>query len=219
MISMLPLHKGSARPLTPKVISAGTGVWRTARKSSAEQSFKIGGTLRYEHALGGVKTAVCPKCGYVDAREGAMFCYGCGVPLKQEEAKRVPPKTPQKQPGPAPIAPKPALLVGLIIVVLIVVFACALSGFLGSLLGGTVKIKVVYAGSWEGSIGDDAGQRSVQGSGTQSFDMKGGIVVAVIQKMDGGGGTLTVQILQGDNVVESQSTSATYGVVSVSHSF
>ncbi len=110
------------------------------------------------------------------------------------------------------------MVIGVIVLVLIVVFGCLLVGLIGNSNDGNIQIKIIYSGSWSGSIGDDSGQRSVDGRGTQVFDMKGGTVVAVIQKMDSGG-TLTVQILQDGKVIETQSTSAEYGVVSVSHTF
>ena len=83
-----------------------------------------------------------------------------------------------------------------------------------------IQVKVSYSGSWQGSYGDESGQQSVDGSGTKTFDMGSpNIVSAVFQKMNGGHGTLTVEIIEDGTVVESKSTSAAYGVVTVSHSF
>lgn len=83
-----------------------------------------------------------------------------------------------------------------------------------------IQVQVSYSGSWQGSYGDESGQQSVDGSGTKIFNMGSpNIVSAVFQKMDSGHGTLTVEIIENGMVVESKSTSATYGVVSVSHSF
>lgn len=83
-----------------------------------------------------------------------------------------------------------------------------------------VQVKVSGSGSWSGSYGDTSGQQSVDGSGTRTFDMGSpDIVSAVFQKESGGSGTLTVEIIENGNVVETKSTSAAYGVVSASHSF
>ena len=83
-----------------------------------------------------------------------------------------------------------------------------------------VEVQVSGSGSWSGSYGDTSGQQSVDGSGTQTFQMDNpDIVSAVFQKKSGGSGTLTVEIIENGNVVESKSTSAEYGVVTVSHSF
>lgn len=130
--------------------------------------------------------------------------------------------TEQEQQSPPPqtfIQKNKYLVIGAIVVVLILFFGCALSGLLSGPSHKPVSIEISYGGPWEGSIGDSDGQRSVSGNGPRSYDMSGGIVVAVIQKSNDSTGTLTVQILEGDNAVETQSTSAAYGVVSVSHNF
>jgi len=83
-----------------------------------------------------------------------------------------------------------------------------------------VEVKVSYSGSWSGCYGDTGSMTSVDGYGTKSYYLKNpDIVSAVFQKMDDGHGTLTVEIIDNGEVVERESTSATYGVVSVSHSF
>ena len=83
-----------------------------------------------------------------------------------------------------------------------------------------VQIKVSSSGSWSGSYGDSSGQQSVDGSGTKTYQMDNpDIVSAVFQKENDDSGTLTVEIIEDGNVVESKSTSAAYGVVSTAHSF
>lgn len=95
---------------------------------------------------------------------------------------------------------------------MVLVVASASPGCIG---GGVDHVKVIYAGSWSGSIGSESGSRSVEGVGDQVLDVSGSIVSAVIQKHDGGGGKLTVQLLNGNKVVKEESTSAQYGAVSV----
>ena len=81
---------------------------------------------------------------------------------------------------------------------------------------GSGTVKVIYSGSWSGAILDDEGSRSVDGSGTRTFSVRGGMVSVTFQKMDGGSGRLTVQIIDGSgNVIAEQSTTAEYGVVGV----
>jgi hypothetical protein len=82
-----------------------------------------------------------------------------------------------------------------------------------------ITVKIDYDGNWTGSILDDTGSRSVDGTGAKSFTMVGGIIVANFQKHDDSSDTLTVQILEGNIPVESQSTTAEYGLAMVSHSF
>jgi hypothetical protein len=82
------------------------------------------------------------------------------------------------------------------------------------------QIQVSYSGSWSGAVGDSSGSRSVDGSGTQTFPVSAtGAVSANFQKKDNSTGTLTVSIIQSGKTLETQSTTATYGVASVSHYF
>lgn len=76
-------------------------------------------------------------------------------------------------------------------------------------------------GSWSGSYGDESGSQSVSGSGDASFQITGNpkTVSATFQKKTEFGPPLTVQIIKNGLVVETRSTDAKYGVVSVSHSF
>lgn len=84
-----------------------------------------------------------------------------------------------------------------------------------------IQVKVSDSGSWSGSYGDTSGSQTVDGSGSKTFEVTGSpsVVSACFQKKDGGSGTLTVEILEDGNVVETKSTSAQYGVVSIAHSF
>jgi len=81
----------------------------------------------------------------------------------------------------------------------------------------TVVIQITSNTSWSGSIGGDAQSTSVDGSGSQSFQVRGSIIVAVVQKQTDYG-FLTVSIIINGNTKVSQSTTAEYGVVSVSWS-
>jgi hypothetical protein len=98
---------------------------------------------------------------------------------------------------------------------------------------GTPQIKVISSGSWSGAIADNSGTKSVQGSGTKTFALSQnpGAVGVNFQKdnskdtvtngtINPDTSTLTVQIIDASgNIVETQSTSADAGVVSVSHGF
>jgi len=87
----------------------------------------------------------------------------------------------------------------------------------------TVEIRITGTPglSFLGSYGDLSGLRSVDGTVPATYTIvnpSGDIVSAVFQKMEEMG-TLTVQLVKDGVVVESQTTTAAYGVVSVSHSF
>jgi len=79
------------------------------------------------------------------------------------------------------------------------------------------QVRISYDGEWSGSIAGDGSSRTVDGSGTETFDVGGDpfIVSANAQKQNDGSGTLSVEILQGGEIIARQSTSASYGVAQV----
>jgi len=81
------------------------------------------------------------------------------------------------------------------------------------------QVRVQYSGEWQGSISVGSETKSIQGSGTTTYDISGDpfVISANAQKM-GGGDTLTVQILEDGRVVQETSTSADYGVAQISYS-
>jgi hypothetical protein len=81
----------------------------------------------------------------------------------------------------------------------------------------TATIQISSNTSWSGSIGADAQSTTVDGSGSRSYQVTGSIIVAVIQKQTEGG-SLTVSIIVNGQTKATQTTSAAYGVVTVSWS-
>ena len=81
-----------------------------------------------------------------------------------------------------------------------------------------VQIKIIYDGEWQGAAGDLGSTNTIQGTGDKTIDLDDDatIVSANAQKMDGGSGKLTIQILKDGKVVEESSTDAEYGVAQVS---
>lgn len=78
-------------------------------------------------------------------------------------------------------------------------------------------IKISYEGEWSGTYSSAGNLKSIDGSGTKTFPVKGDpiIISANAQKRDGGAGTLTVQILKNGTVIKESTTSAEYGLASV----
>lgn len=78
-------------------------------------------------------------------------------------------------------------------------------------------IEVTGTGGLEftGSIGGGANQKSIQGSVPANYEVSDWPAVAVIQKK-GTSGTLTVTITKNGRVLNTQTTDADYGVVTVS---
>ena len=102
-----------------------------------------------------------------------------------------------------------------------------------SAIAGPVSVKIDASGAWSGSIADNSGTKTVSGLNSQSFQLSSnpGIVSVVIQKDNSkdavvngtitpNTSSLTVQIINGQGkVVETKTTTADAGVVSISHSF
>lgn len=79
------------------------------------------------------------------------------------------------------------------------------------------QVRVRYNGEWSGSISGDGSSRSVDGSGTETFDVDGDpfIVSANAQKQDDSSNELVIEILEDGEVIASKRTSAGYGVAQV----
>lgn len=78
-------------------------------------------------------------------------------------------------------------------------------------------IRIESNTDWAGSIGADGSSWTIEGYGSETRKVTGTIAVAVIQKQTDYG-YLTVTILRDEKVLDSQTTTAAYGVVSVSAS-
>jgi hypothetical protein len=84
---------------------------------------------------------------------------------------------------------------------------------------GNVVVKIITNEEWSGSVGADSNTRSIDGTGNHQENMGSpDIVSAVIQKETNSTGMLKVQIVKDGQVVKEESTTAEYGVVSVSAS-
>lgn len=83
-----------------------------------------------------------------------------------------------------------------------------------------VQVHIISDGSWSGSIGDLGGQSTYDGSGEDTIDLGDAesVVSAAIQKQTGDSSELKVEIIKDGKVIKEGSTTAEYGVVSVSTS-
>lgn len=86
---------------------------------------------------------------------------------------------------------------------------------------GSLAVRIDYDGDWSGAVGTEESTRSVDGSGSEEIAIEGspGVVSANAQKQDDSADELIIQILQDGEVVAEESTTAEYGVASVSESF
>jgi hypothetical protein len=103
---------------------------------------------------------------------------------------------------------------------LLVLFVClvvAVSGCMSS----SVKLVVNYQGSWNGTITDSSGTRTIDGTGDKTIDL-GNIIGSVkvqVQKKDTSSDTLTASLMRDDKNVSSMSTFAPNGDVTLSVHF
>ena len=82
-------------------------------------------------------------------------------------------------------------------------------------------VTVTYQGTWNGTISDNTGNRTVHGTSSNRYNLGSnpGTVSVTFQKTDNSTLPLLVQIMRGNNVIESQSTNESFGNVSISHVF
>jgi len=92
---------------------------------------------------------------------------------------------------------------------------CSSSGLFSS--SDSFTITIDYNSQWQGSVGNEDGQRSVQGEGSEQFEVDGDIVSAVVQKQNSSRAELTVSISLDGDIVAQQSTTASFGTVSLSY--
>lgn len=83
----------------------------------------------------------------------------------------------------------------------------------------TIGVEVQYSGDWSGAYGDAGSTKSVDGTGYEYFNMDNPeyVISATFQKQDDLSKKMTVNILIDGDVVKSESTTAAYGVVSISY--
>jgi len=159
----------------------------------------------------------CTQCGD-EVDDDAIYCESCGhkigkkkkgeVKEEHERKKDYQPTRIQRKESSDGFGKK-GLVIGVVAIIIIgIVVVIVLNVRSGK------EVKVIYEGSWSGAIVDSDGIRSISGSGTETFSVSG-TVSANAQKMDGSSREITIQIIRYGNVVEEQSTTSAYGIVSV----
>ncbi len=78
-----------------------------------------------------------------------------------------------------------------------------------------VWVKVIYGGNFSGQVGISGGMRQISGSGTRFFQIPtvDDVVVATIQKQDGSGNVLSVEVYKNGTLVKRGAVSAPRGIV------
>ena len=78
-----------------------------------------------------------------------------------------------------------------------------------------MQVVIDYSGTWQGSITNGADIKSIDGSGTKTYDISSPVfpVSVNVQKKDESGQMLTVKILQNGVIIKTESTTAAHGAV------
>jgi ribosomal protein L37E len=152
----------------------------------------------------------CEKCGFENRVEN-NYCAKCGAPLTLDTTK------PISKPEVSNQMKMAAGAIAVVVIFSIIAGAIwwnSMMSFPG-MSTADFEIRIECDTSWAGSIGGGTSQRSIEGSGSETWTVTSTMAVAVIQKQTDWG-TLTVRILKNSRVVAQQTTTAAYGVVTVS---
>lgn len=83
-----------------------------------------------------------------------------------------------------------------------------------------ITVVVSYQGTWNGTISDSSGNRTVEGDGNGRFNLGNQSSVSVnFQKLGNDSLQLEVDILNGNNVIERQTTTSPFGNITISRNF
>lgn len=93
------------------------------------------------------------------------------------------------------------------------------SGANNSSFASDVIVTIAYQGTWNGTLSDNSGSRTIQGNANNIYNLgpNPGTVSVTIQKTGNDNLPLTVQILRGSNAIQTSSTNAPNGVISISY--
>jgi hypothetical protein len=166
-------------------------------------------------ALGSVSMKECPSCGF-ENRDENNFCAKCGVSLSSN-LQTIPQPATTYQLAKRARPSSCAIIVGVLLSIVIIALIMAWSSMLSApgVLSATYTIKIDSNTSWSGAMGGLSSPTTRDGSGSALFNVQSSLASACVQKQTEGG-YLTVTILRNGQVVEYQTTTAAYGVVTVS---
>lgn len=95
---------------------------------------------------------------------------------------------------------------------LLIVFVCFIVAVSGCTSFDPVKVVVNYNGSWNGTISDDTGTRTIEGTGDKTIDLGNisGSVDVRVDKKDNSSDTITASIVRGNKTVNSMKSTSDY---------
>jgi hypothetical protein len=166
-------------------------------------------------ALGSFRMKKCPSCGFENGDEN-NFCAKRGESLGSALQTTPRPIT-TYQPAKRVHHGSGAIVGGVLLFVVIIALIMAWSTMLSApgVSSAAYTIKIDSNTSWSGAMGGLSGPTTRDGSGSALFKIQSSLASACLQKQTEEG-YLTVTILRNGQVVEHQTTTAAYGVVTVS---
>ena len=116
---------------------------------------------------------------------------------------------------------KNAIIIGILSLLVLVVFVsgCTSSNNTSNQTS-NVTVQINSSTPWNGTITYSGTDHNINGTGNSNYNL--GIspgAVTIYLKNDNGTGNSTVQLIQGNNVIQTQTTSVTQQTVTISHNF
>ena len=115
---------------------------------------------------------------------------------------------------------KNASLIGILGLLVLVVFVSGCTSNTTSNQTSNVSVQINSTTPWNGTLTYNGTDHKVNGTNNTNYNL--GTTpgaVTIYMENNNGTGNLTVQLLQGDKVIQTQTTSADQKVVSISHNF
>jgi ABC-type Fe3+-hydroxamate transport system substrate-binding protein len=82
-----------------------------------------------------------------------------------------------------------------------------------------VTVQIISNNAWAGDISYTNGDMQINGTGNATYNLGANPGHVVVGLQNTGNGNLTVQLLQGGNIIEIQTTSQNNGFVKIDHKF
>ena len=83
-----------------------------------------------------------------------------------------------------------------------------------------ITVSVIYQGAWNGTISDSSGNRTVEGDGNGRFNLGNQSSISIdFQKLGNDSLQMEVDILNGTNIIERQTTTIPFGNITISKNF
>jgi uncharacterized protein YxeA len=116
------------------------------------------------------------------------------------------------------------IAIGIVSILILVVLASGCTSYNNNTTSNqsssNVTVQVSSNSSWNGTLAYNNGTHIINGNDSATYNLgpKPGAVTVSLEKT-GSSGTLTLQLLKGGNILQTQSTSATHGIVTISNTF